>query len=287
MTWNFVMLTLTCGVMVARCGDLGSSEEFLRRSAGFIDQEVDAARAGQRVVRTTDPGIPQEMVTVGVTRFDIPFAYYLQRAKSGDLYRKGPTLLQLGTFSKNPTVADLKGLTLDGGDLSAFHESDELAAREFLVRVVREHSASGASSQDALTLRANSSAYLQMEMPMVSEYYAWAKVDIGLRNLVRITKVTVYQQDEQAAVVTEQLFASRYFQASLQVDRLMASEGGTYLVTINRGRCDLLTSAIARLLRPIIMKRTSAATKKTLDLAKATLEQEFTSRSARALKMAL
>jgi dolichol-phosphate mannosyltransferase len=294
------------------------TEDFLRRSAGFADRELAQARSGQRVVRTLDPGIPQEMVTVGVTRFEVPFDYFLERARKGDLYRVGPTLLEIGRFSATPTAADLAGLTLEGSDLEPFGELDPaaghsaLAAKEILVRLIRNYQTSGIRSLEPVqqgskrlvvagevrALLAHSpylrhyGAHLEEyvanyplgEANGASEYFSWAKVNIGLKRLVRLTKVTVWELENgprrEAVMVTEQVFASRYFQASLQVDHVISdrSDAGApaiRLVTVNRGRCDLLNTSIARLLRPLIISRTRVATQRTLDLAKTVIESEY------------
>ncbi|GEM_PF-4358942 len=295
-----------------------STEEFLRLNAGFGDRELAAARSGQRVVKTLDPGIVQEMVTAGVTRFQIPFDYYVDRALRGDLYRRGSTLLQVGSFSANPSVEDLAGLTLGASDLAPIGEVEssagqsERAAKEFLVRLVRGFQHEGIRSleplrqgskkrpvaQEVRTLLSNS-PYLRYYGPNLEEYFeqypvadgqgarehfTWAKVNIGLRNLVRLTKVTIWVQvrgsAREALIVNQQIYASRYFQASLQVDHLIAEDSGpgtpaTCLVTINRGRSDLLESRIARLLRPLILSRTRASTERTLDEAKLKLEAEY------------
>ncbi|MBI4877347.1 MAG: hypothetical protein HY822_22195 [Acidobacteria bacterium] len=291
---------------------------FLRLNAGFGNRDLAEARSGRRVVKTLDPGIPQEMVTVGVTHFQVPFGYYLERARTGNLYRTGPTLLQFGRFSSAPSVTDMQGLTLDPSDLEPLRELDpaagqsERAGKEILVRTIRGYQNSGIRSLEPLrqgskglivarevrALLANSpylrhygahveeyvANYPLGEANGAREYFAWAKIDIGLKKLIRLTKVTVWELQNgsrrEAVMVTEQVYASRYFQASLQVDHVISGDSGAktpavYLVTINRGRCDLLDTSIGRFLRPVIMHRTRASTARTLDMAKVTLEGEY------------
>lgn len=304
-------------LVAAQPGVDPSTEAFLRATAGFGEPELAAARAGQRVVKTLDPGIAKEMVTVGVTRFEIPFDYYVERARQGDLYRVGPPLIEIGKFSPTPAVADMAGLKLEQDDLAPIREMDaeagksERAAKEFFVRLIRNYQREGVRSlaklqqgsrrlvvaNEVRALMANST-YLRRYGERVEEYvanyplgnangaveyFAWAKVNIGLQKLVRLTKVTVWVLNgarHEAVIVTEQLYANRYFQASLQVDHVTGDEGdarkpAVYLMTVNRGRCDLLEGAVARLFRPFIVQQTRASTERTLDLAKATLEGEY------------
>jgi putative flippase GtrA len=279
------LVLLACLRLAAEPGHPGidlKTEDLLRRNAGFADRDLARARAGQRVVKTPDPGIPQEMVTVGVTRFDVPFDYFLARARKGNLYRVGPTLLEIGRFSAEPAAADLAGLTLEGSDLEPFGELDPAAAKQVLVRLVRNHQTSGIRGLHEWVAN-----YPLGAAGGVSQYFAWAKVNIGLKRLVRLTKVTVWELEDrprrEAVMVTEQVYASRYFQASLQVDHVTSdlSETGApaiRLVTVNWGRCDLLGSRIARLVRPLIVSRTRAATQRALDLAKTVLEGEYRNR---------
>jgi len=295
--------------------------DFLRLNAGFGDRDLADARSGRRVVKTLDPGIPQEMVTVGVTHFQVPFDYYIERARNGNLYRPGPTLLQFGRFSAAPSVTDMQGLTLNPSDLEPLRELDpaagqsERAGKQILVRTIRDYQNSGIRSlepfrqgskrlvvaREVRALLANSpylrhygahvedyvANYPLGEAHGACEYFAWAKINIGLKKLIRLTKVTVWEQQNgsrrESVMVTEQVYASRYFQASLQVDHVISDASGAtapsiYLVTINRGRCDLLDTSIGRFLRPVIMNRTRASTARTLDMAKVTLEGEYQQR---------
>jgi hypothetical protein len=308
---------LLSGATSHRCIDR-PTEDFLRAAARFGDRELLVAHSGGRVVTTPDTGIAREIATVGVTRFEVPFDFYVQRALRGDLYRTGPTLLQLGRFSRTPSLEDLRGLSLDSDDLDPLADVDpeaarsEAAAKRFLVRLVDGYQAHGIRSLETVRpgsgrpvlsseVRAllENSPYLRhhgthladyvANYPLVAaygaqEYFAWAKVNIGLKRLVRLTKVTVWSWSKggrrEAVVVTEQVFASRYFQASLQVDHLIADDAdprapAVYLITTNRGRCDLLDSLPVRLLRPLILSRTRASTERTLDSAKLTLEGEY------------
>jgi hypothetical protein len=169
---------------------------------------------------------PQELVSVGVTRFEAPFGYFLERARKGDLYRVGPTLVEIGRFSANPTTAELAGLTLEGSDLEPLGELDSAAAKEALVRLVRDYRAGD--------IRGLQEYVANFPPGEASEYFAWAKVNIGLKKLVRLT-----------------------------------------LVTVNWSRCDLLGTSMARLLRPLIIGRTRAATQRALDLAKTVIETEY------------
>jgi hypothetical protein len=294
-----------------------STEALLRSEAQFGERELAVARAGGRVVRTPDTGITREMATIGVARFEVPFDYYVDRARRGDLYRTGATLLEVGRFSEEPSVADLRGLTLDADDLAPLKDTDpaagrsEAAAKQFCVRLVRAYRATGLDSLEAVKQGSKRTAlqgeveallkhatylrrygYPPEEAVRAQEYYGWAKVHIGLKRLLRLTKVTVWTVEEgnrrEAVIVTEQIYASRYFQASLQVDHVIADEGdgrapAIYLVTINRGRCEVLESWAVRLLRPLIMSRTRASTERALDTAKEKLESEFHGNGARPL----
>ena len=312
---GFVAMSFILMGVPAGRGIDSTTEEFLRSTARFGDRDLALVRSGGRVVKTPDTGIAREMVSVGATRFEIPFDYYVDRVRRGDLYRTGTTLLEAGRFSPEPSVPDMRGLTLAPEDLAALAEADpeagksEAAAKLFFVQLVRAYRNEGIRSLEALrqgpkrfvvsnevrTLLANSPYlrhygshvgdyvrnYPRAPANGAEEYFAWAKVNIGLRRLVRLTKVTVWVEwrdgHREAVMVTEQLYATRYFQASLQADHVIADRDApaVFLVTINHGRCDLLDSVAARLLRRLILSRTRATTERTLDAAKVRLESEY------------
>jgi hypothetical protein len=84
----------------------------------------------------------------------------------------------------------------------------------------------------------------------------------------------------EAIVITKQIYADRYFQASFQVDHLIADDTDPrhptiFLISLNRGRSEFLEGALGKVIRPVVVSRTRTAAEKTLDQARSDLESEY------------
>ena len=83
--------------------------------------------------------------------------------------------------------------------------------------------------------------------------------------MTRVAQLSIWQhKPNEAVVLTRQIYASRYFDSSLQIDQLIADGDHVYLITHNYGRSSWLAGITGKLIRPIVLSRTLALTDKTL-----------------------
>jgi hypothetical protein len=74
-----------------------------------------------------------------------------------------------------------------------------------------------------------------------SGFVYWSVENFGLKPVLSVTHVLEYQQPGMAAIVSKQIYANHYFDASLGLTVAVQPQGGhLYLVYVNRSRVDLL-----------------------------------------------
>jgi len=90
--------------------------------------------------------------------------------------------------------------------------------------------------------------YPRSTIPGAEEIFYWSKVDIGLKPMVRLNHVVIYQPREMEvvkfAIASKMLWASHYFNTGLEMKFLAVSPdspGFYYLIASNRSRSDGLT----------------------------------------------
>jgi hypothetical protein len=289
----------------------------LQRHAGFTGQEIAAARRGERIVRMLETKDPAEVAFAGVIRLPISLEQYVLRVRAGDLYRKNDTILQVGRFGKNPSLDDLQNLHFEDYDLSSQTESEtrgtvERRNKQLLLQVIAEYAKKGTMFAGSLGSQpapinaerefdpmAKASGYLREYLPAAYEYllsypkvarretddyFLWKQMTFGFKPLTRVAHVALWEGHQngihEAIVLTKQIYANRYFQASFQIDHVIADHSdpirpSVFLVTFNRGRSDFLEGRFGRAIRPVVRLRTRSTAEKTLDEAKSEMEAEY------------
>ncbi len=111
--------------------------------------------------------------------------------------------------------------------------------------------------------------YPREPLPGVSEFFYWSTESFGLKPVASITHVSVYAQPGRAAIASQQIYASHYFDASLGLTAALddprdASTPGMYLVYLNRSRIDLLSGFFGGLRRSILRGRLRDGMRKNL-----------------------
>lgn len=99
--------------------DDAAGPTFLRKSVGFTEAQVAAVDGGQVVARLLPSVDKPEIAAFGSVRVRGDAAAFLQQLRDGVAFRRGPSILEIGRFSRPPRVEDLAGLTLDEGDYKA------------------------------------------------------------------------------------------------------------------------------------------------------------------------
>src|SRR5260221_2528834 len=92
---------------------------FLRTQFGLSARGLAALDRGQVIARVVDSGDNSEVFAVGAVRVHTTVARVRQQLEAFEGRRRPSDVLQAGRLGPAPAPADLAGLTLDGGDLSA------------------------------------------------------------------------------------------------------------------------------------------------------------------------
>jgi hypothetical protein len=264
----------------------------MKRYAAFTDGEIDALRRGERVIHAISTDRQEEVAFAGATRLPITVTTYLGRLRAGTLYRPGENVLGIGRFGEPPRMEDLRSLRFESYDLESGVERNQRA----LLSWIQEYERTGTIGKGPLGATparldpatcfepmVREAGYLRERLPAAYDYllrypnapergrddfYLWTQLTFGFRPLTRIAQVSIWEEGSEAMVVTKQIYANRYFDASFQVDHLVAEPSGLLLITLNYGRSELLEGIAGKLIRPVVVSRTLAMAAKTLDQAR-------------------
>ena len=90
--------------------------------------------------------------------------------------------------------------------------------------------------------------YPAARIPGAEEFFYWSKVDFGLKPMVRLNHVVIYEPSENMsvryAVASKMLYTSHYFNTGIEMKLLVVrpdSPGAYYLVSNNQSRSDGFT----------------------------------------------
>jgi len=92
-------------------------ETFFRENIGLSDDQIDAIRNGQPVVKPLPPRTPDEVLLFGAVYIRAVPETYFQYARNFDRLREVPGFLALGVFTDPPQLSDLKGFAFDSEDI--------------------------------------------------------------------------------------------------------------------------------------------------------------------------
>jgi hypothetical protein len=266
-----------------------NSSALLRERLSLLSNEVDAALAGERIVRTLDTKEPTEVAVFGVVKVNAPLDLYLHDVGRAKVSGSGRGILKEGRFSRPARLPDLQALTVDPDTPEEFNSRDlvELVNRYYKGRY------------DVAPLLPDD-PYLKNAAPALARYLAgapggrpanlkqdvitWSKVNFGLKSFVRVNHRVMLQKplgkDREVFIASMQLFASRYFDAALELQDLIEDRSNPnspvfYFITVNRARSSALSSVLGRLLRSTVVNSTRTSTEKTLDFIKSEYEAQY------------
>jgi hypothetical protein len=125
-------------------------------------------------------------------------------------------------------------------------------------------------------------AFPKGELPNTESFVYWSKEKFGLKPVISLTHVLIYQRNinghKELIIVTKQLYADHYFDSSVGV-AILAEEPansklpGTYLIYLNQTRADALRGFLTGLRRSVVESKSLSALKNNLKLLKQRLEQ--------------
>jgi hypothetical protein len=93
--------------------------QFLRSEFRFSEGDLSSLAQGRVVARVLDSGDHSEVLAVAAVRVDSTVARVRAQLQAFEGRRRPTDIIQAGHFSREPSSADLAGLTIDGGDLAA------------------------------------------------------------------------------------------------------------------------------------------------------------------------
>ncbi len=88
----------------------------LTRYLRFTTSELADLQAGKVVKHGLDSTAAGEVGVVGAVRINVPKGKFLTRVRDIARFKSGPDVLQIGRFSRPPTIDDLASLTVDTAD---------------------------------------------------------------------------------------------------------------------------------------------------------------------------
>ena len=114
------LIALTCinaAVIAAADSDINVAiRGVLTRYLRFTTSELADLQAGKVVKHGLDSTASGEVGVVGAVRINTPKAKFLARVRDIARFKSGPDVLQIGRFSRQPTLDDLAALTVEAAD---------------------------------------------------------------------------------------------------------------------------------------------------------------------------
>jgi hypothetical protein len=90
----------------------GEPEGFLKKHAGFTQQDLSDLAGGNPAARILDPSVPTEVVPFGTVRVSASAEFFVEKFRDIATFKKGREVLQIGKFHSPPRLEDLDALTL-------------------------------------------------------------------------------------------------------------------------------------------------------------------------------
>jgi len=144
-------------------------------------------------------------------------------------------------------IADFLNAYRKGGNesLSEFHDKKKpLLVEEQFEEMVANHDV----PEYFPSLHAFLTDYPETSIPGSEEIFYWSKVDFGLKPVIRLNHVVIYQPKEietvRYAVASKMIYTTHYFNTGLELKFLVVSPNSPeayYLVSLNQSRSDGLT----------------------------------------------
>src|SRR6266498_593659 len=119
------------------------------------------------------------------------------------------------------------------------------------------------------------------ELSIVESAIVWSKIKFGLKPVIAINHITVYEREQetgpQVVVTSKQIYANHYFDSSLALTafvNIADASPGSYLFYENRSRADGLGGIFSKMKRGIVEDKAIDGLKNILESSKANLNAE-------------
>jgi hypothetical protein len=103
----------------------------------------------------------------------------------------------------------------------------------------------------------------------------WQDAQFGLKPTIRISHLTIAQQETHVAVVSKMLYATHYFWTAIELRVLVPDPPrgeGFWFASVNRSRSDGLTGLTGTLIRVAVQREVEKGMEGSLRVMKARLE---------------
>ena len=129
------------------------------------------------------------------------------------------------------------------------------------------------------------------ELRLLEEMFVWSKIKFGLKPVISINHVKIYQRDEQfgprVLVASQQIYADHYFNSSLALTAFVTVAGDasptSYLVYENRSRADGLSGPFSKFKRNVVEKKALEGLKGILENSRLALDGPLSGRESAAV----
>jgi len=303
-------------------------QQVLQQKASFAAADFAALQHQQTVVRLAPVSDKGEIAVTGLINIRGGAEAFLRSYLDGMTQKNNAAILEIGSFAKQPALADLQNLTIESQDIEALRECVlgdcpvKLSARmierfhkeinwqapdyqlnaanlfkQMLVDYVRDYRARGESALmeyndklDGTSLAAGQRAItaepsyindiLTDKKPglrLIEDAIVWSKIKFGLKPVITINHITVYQRPgdagPQVLVSAKQIYATHYFNASQSLTAFVSVPAvGNYLVYENRSRADGLEGPLGKFKRRIVEKKVLEALRNILEQSKISID---------------
>jgi hypothetical protein len=163
-----------------RGGQPPLDETALLTEIGFSAHEIAKIARGETVARTTQADSSAVALAVAST-IAAPMAFYLERFRDIEVFKKAPEIVQIGRFSRDPSASEMTACTLEQSDVNDLKSCrpgdcgvklDESGIQSIAGRDARLETASAAMRQ---YLAAYTQKYLRSGNAALIAYYDASK----------------------------------------------------------------------------------------------------------------
>jgi hypothetical protein len=112
----FAILSLSANFSYAQSSIL-EFQNTLREKMGMNDSDLATLQEGKTVVKILPVVDKREMAVSGLVGLQVPSEVFLKSFRETMVAKSNPAILEIGKFSNEPTLDDLKGLTFETRDL--------------------------------------------------------------------------------------------------------------------------------------------------------------------------
>jgi len=116
-----LLVCLGAGSALAQAS-MAEFQQALREKAAFSEPDFAALQLNQPVVRLVPAADKREVAVTGLVNINATAEEFLRSYRDSMMRKSNSAILEIGSFGREPAVADLDGLTLEPGDIDDLKE---------------------------------------------------------------------------------------------------------------------------------------------------------------------